>query len=414
MNKCNIAIIGGGPCGIMAAIAAARKAKGVCLFEKNASLARKLTITGKGRCNLTNDTSVDLMVEKFGANGRFLRNCFSRFFVPDLMSFFANRGCRLKTERQGRVFPASDSSGSVVDCLKKEMKDAGVDVRLSSQVRRIEPGDQGFKIYFTGAEPATAQKIIIATGGASFPETGSTGDGFVFAKDLGHKVENIGPGLVPLETEEKFVKDIQGLTLKNIRLVFRSGLKSLESDMGELLFTHFGISGPLVLDMSAQVHKLLKGTTNVKAMIDLKPGLSAEQLDLKLRNEFQRSGSAKLKNYLTELLPKRLVDVFLIVSRIEGGKKCNQVASQERKRMVDALKNFTLTIKKTRPLSEAMVTCGGVSLKEVDPRTMESKKVKGVYFCGEVLDLAAASGGYNLQAAFSTGFVAGEAAALSL
>ena len=414
MQSYNIVVVGTGPSGIMAAIRAAQLTNAVGLFEKNASLARKLGLTGKGRCNITNNCSLEEMLEKFGENGVFLRNSFSRFFVSDLVRFFEDRGLKLKTERQGRVFPATDSSKSVIDVLKNALAETGVEVHLSLPVKSVKMNRNELRsIRFTDGKEVYARKIIIATGGASYPETGSTGDGFRIAQDLGHRIEKIVPGLVPLETEESFVKEIQGLTLKNIKIVFHADSKKLESDIGELLFTHFGVSGPLVLDMSADVCKFLEKGKKIQMSIDLKPALSTEQIDLKLQREFQLAGSVKLKNYLKEILPKRFVDIFLNASQIEGEKKCHQMTSQERKKIREALKKFSLTIKKTRPLSEAMVTHGGVSLKEIDPRTMESKKVKGIYFCGEVLDLAAASGGFNLQAAFSTGYVAGESAALS-
>lgn len=402
---------------MMAAIRAAEVlgCGGVAIFEKNASLARKLGLTGKGRCNLTNICPLEEFLEKFGKNGVFLRNVFSRFFVQDLISFFEVRGLKMKTERQGRVFPLTDRSSNIIEVLKKALVEAGVEIHLSSPLKTVEIAGAGmYRMTLANGKEIFSRKIIVATGGFSYPETGSTGDGFKIASEFKHTITELEPGLVPLEAEEHFVKELQGLTLKNIKIVFRTPTKKIESETGELLFTHFGVSGPLILDLSARVTGDLREKRKVKMFIDLKPALSVEQLDLKLRHEFQESGALKIKNYFTEILPKRLTDVFLKLTKIEGEKKCHQITSSERKKIIELLKEFPLTIKRTRPITEAMVTCGGVSLKEIDPKTMESRKSKGIYFCGEVLDLAAASGGFNLQAAFSTGYVAGEAAALSV
>ena len=414
MSSYQIAIIGGGPAGMMAAIRAAELTSGVVIFEKNASLGRKLSLTGKGRCNISNDSSRDDFMAAFGKGGLFLRSAFKQFFVLELADFFRQRGLKLKTERQGRIFPETDSSRSVIEILMKSLEKQSVTVCLSSPIRNLivsEGEVKGFRL--TDGREIYAEKVIFATGGCSYPETGSTGDGFKIVSSLAHKIEEPIPGLVPLETTEGFVKDLQGLTLKNIQITFEAAGKAIQTPVGELLFTHFGISGPLVLDISSKIGLLLK-KNKVKVWLDLKPGLTESQLDLKFQTEFQEAGILKLKNYLAEILPKRLIAVFLKCAGLDSEKKCHQVTSSERKKMVGLLKEFPLTIKGSRPLSEAMVTCGGVSLKEVDPQTMESKKVKGLYFCGEILDLAAASGGYNLQAAFSTGYLGGQSAALSL
>lgn len=415
MQSYNIIIVGGGPAGMMAAVRAAQLADGIGLFEKNASLGRKLGLTGKGRCNITNASSLEEFLESFGSKGQFLRNAFNRFFVCDLIRFFEEKGVKLKTERHGRIFPLDDRSASIVNVLKNALIATGVRMHLSSPVRSVLVKDNKVRgICLADAQEILASKVIISTGGLSYPHTGSSGDGFRMAQELGHKVEELSPGLVPLETEEGFVRDLQGLSLKNIRIIFYADSKELVSAIGELLFTHFGVSGPLVLDMSFDVNKLLKKKGKVSMVIDLKPGLTEEQIDLKLQREFQRAGSLKLKNYLKSLLAQRLVDIFLKLSKIDSDIKCHQMTSSQRKRIVEFLKKFPLTIKRTRPLAEAMVTHGGVSLREVNPQTMESKKVKGLYFCGEVLDLAAASGGFNLQAAFSTGYLAGESTGLNI
>ncbi|HAJ57136.1 MAG TPA: NAD(P)/FAD-dependent oxidoreductase [Candidatus Omnitrophica bacterium] len=413
MSGYKIIVVGGGPAGMMAAIRAAEYGAEVALFEKNASLGRKLGLTGKGRCNLTNTCLLPDFLEKFGKEGQFLRNAFGKFFAPELMRFFEHSGLELKAERQGRVFPASDSSKSIVDCLKKVLVQRGVDIYLSSPVKKIITENGRVRgVELASGDEASAQKVILSTGGISYPETGSTGDGFRMAKESGHDTGVLYPGLVPLETEENFVKELQGLALKNVRIVFDSGKKKIGSGIGEILFTHFGVSGPLVLDLSAQVVELLS-MGRVVMQIDFKPALSREEIEDKLCKEFQKKGSLQIKNYAKEFLPQRFIDIFLLKAGVAPEKRCHQVSSAERKNIAALLKAFPVGIKRPRPISEAMVTCGGVSLKEVDPRTMESKKLSGLYFCGEILDIAASSGGFNLQAAFSTGYLAGESAALS-
>ncbi|QAT17322.1 hypothetical protein BU251_06050 [Candidatus Velamenicoccus archaeovorus] len=408
-----IVIIGGGPAGIMAACRAADlKVPAVVLLERNASLARKLGLTGKGRCNLTNEAPVDEFCRRFGANGLFLRNAFGRFFSEDLTAFFEDRGLKLKKERQGRVFPTTDSSSSIIAVLSSELKKLSVDVRLGRHVRKVGLDGGTKTVIFDDGSSLECRLLIIATGGASYPQTGSTGDGFTWAGDLGHTVVPLRAGLVPLETREGFVKDLQGLTLKNIRLIFSQGSCKLETPVGELLFTHFGVSGPLVLDHSVSVVAWLeKGGVGV--LLDLKPGLALGELDKKLQAELRAAANTGVGNYLKNLLPQRMVGVVAAQAAVDAGKKCHQVTVQERRRLAASLKGFSFTVHRARPIDEAMVTCGGVSLKEINPKTMESRLVPGLYFCGEVLDLAASSGGYNLQAAFSTGFVAGESAALN-
>lgn len=413
MDSQPIVIIGGGPAGIMAAVRAADlKAPAVILLERNASLARKLGLTGKGRCNLTNEAPVEEFCSRFGTNGLFLRNAFSRFFSEDLMAFFEDRGLKLKKERQGRIFPATDSASSIASVLSAELKKLSVDVRLGRHVRKVKL-DGGVKtVVFDDASCLECRLLVIATGGASYPQTGSTGDGFVWAGELGHTVVPLKAGLVPLETREDFVKDLKGLTLKNIRLVFTQGSRKLQTPVGELLFTHFGISGPLVLDYSVSVVDWLK-KGGVGVLLDLKPGLSPDELDKKLQSELRAVANADVGNYLKSLLPQRMTGAVAAQAGVDPAKKCHQVTAQERRRLSAALKGFSFTVHRARPMGEAMVTSGGVSLKEINPKTMESRIVPGLYFCGEVLDLAASSGGYNLQAAFSTGFMAGESAALN-
>lgn len=413
-------VVGAGASGMMAAVRAAQflrgrpGAKTVALFEKNASVARKLGLTGKGRCNVTNDCSLDEFLGGFGENGPFLRDAFKHFFVPDLVRFFGERGVGFKRERQGRMFPESGSSRSIVEALKEALNKEGVKVFLSASVAAVIVADakaQGVRLE-DGRE-ISARSVILATGGASYPETGSTGDGYRMAKETSHRLTRLYPGLVPLETTEKFVGELKGLVLKNVALVFRCGRKEIRSGVGELLFTHFGISGPLVLDLSARVVPLLESGDPLLARIDLKPGLAEDRLDEKIRAGLHGSGTKKLKNYLEDILPKNFVSVFLGVAGLGGETVCARVSAPQRLRIALLLKRFPLTIKKPRPLSEAMVTCGGVSLKDIDPRTMMSRKVRGLFFCGEIMDLAARSGGFNLQSAFSTGYLAGESAALT-
>ncbi|MDD2866262.1 MAG: NAD(P)/FAD-dependent oxidoreductase [Candidatus Omnitrophota bacterium] len=413
MDSQPIVIIGGGPAGIMAAERAADlKAPAVILLERNASLARKLGLTGKGRCNLTNEAPVEEFCRRFGTNGLFLRNAFSRFFSEDLMAFFEDRGLKLKKERQGRIFPSTDSSASITSILFSELKKLSVDVRLGRHVRKVKLDGGTKTVVFDDASSLECRLLIIATGGASYPQTGSTGDGFVWARELGHTVVPLKAGLVPLETREGFVKDLKGLTLKNISLIFTQGSRKLQTPVGELLFTHFGISGPLVLDHSVSVVDWLQNG-HVGILLDLKPGLSPGELDKKLQSELRAAANADVGNYLRGLLPGRMTGVVAAQAGVDPAKKCHQVTLQERRRLSAALKGFSFTVHRARPMDEAMVTSGGVSLKEINPKTMESRIVPGLFFCGEVLDLAASSGGYNLQAAFSTGFVAGESAALN-
>lgn len=397
--------------GIRAA-AIAGSGKGIAVFEKNDVLGKKLSLTGKGRCNITNTCGLDEFLKKFEKNGPFLRGSFSLFFAPELIAFFEEHGLKMKYERQGRVFPATDSAKSVIDVLTKALMHHGVHIFLNSSVSQVMTDAGCVKgVILRGGHYILADRVIVAAGGASYPQTGSEGDGARIASSLGHAVEALIPGLVPFQTQEDFVKEVQGLVLKNVKIVFCVGPKKIETPVGEVLFTHFGISGPLVLDASVRLCRLAAEVGVFKALIDLKPALSQEQIDGKFQREFQKHGTVMIKNYLKELLPKNMIDLFLKLVNIKGEIKLNQINSYERKKMVEYFKSLPLTIKKPLPLSQAMVTQGGVSLKEVKPETMESRKVKGLYFCGEVLDLAASSGGFNLQAAFSTGFVAGESAA---
>jgi len=399
---------------MMAAIRAAALHQDVTLLEKKSTLANKLLLSGKGRCNLTNACDLDQFLKRFSHSGAFLRDAFKKFFNRELMDFFESRGLRLKVERQERVFPVSDCSASILEVLKKELERNKVNVIYKAQVRAIalESGSVN-GVELLGGKLLAADKVILATGGVSYAFTGSSGEGLKIVEGLGHKVTSLRPGLVPLKTAQKWVKDLEGLTLRNIRLTFTDGKKEIVSEIGELMFTGFGISGPLVLTLSGKIVDWLGEKKLVSVKIDLKPALSVQQLDARFLREFSATSRKSIRNVLKELLPLRLVDCFLGLAKINPDKQAAQVTRQERESMVALLKGFRLDISGSLALEEAMVTRGGVSLKEIDPRTMESRKVKGLYLCGELIDIDADTGGFNLQAAFSTGYLAGESAALS-
>ena len=412
MQAYDIAVIGAGPAGIMAAIRAGQLKKAVVLIERNGSIGKKLLMTGKGRCNITNTAAIDEFMDKFGKSGVFLRTAFSKFFNEDLIDFFKSRGLEMKTERQARVFPETDNAMSVVNVLESCLAENNVKVIYNSRVKEIKPEGGTFHLSIEEGGSVSAKKIILATGGASYKATGSTGDGFDMAKKLGHSIMPLKPGLVPLKTKEGWVKEVQGLTLKNIRLTFMCGKKKIVSDIGELLFTHFGVSGPLILDLSRDIVSMLEGgDVNVGLFIDLKPGLEHRQIENKILAEIKVQGNKELKNFLKIFLPVNLIPVFISLSGVSPDKKANQLTQKERRGLQELFKAMPLAITGSLAIEEAMVTCGGVSKKEIDPRTMESKIVKGLYFAGEIIDGSASSGGYNLQQAFSTGYLAGEEAA---
>ncbi len=414
MLEYSIAVIGAGPSGMMAAIIASGFKKDIVLLEKNDSSGKKLLLSGKGRCNLTNIADLDNFLEHFSSTGLFLRSGFEQFFNSELMKFFEDEGLKLKIERGGRVFPLNDKSKSILDVLKKKLKEQNVDVFNNSIVRALREETGEWFIELAGSKVIKARRVILATGGASYPLTGSTGDGFKIAQELGHKIIPLRPGLAPLETAEDWVQGLAGLSLKNIRISFSQGKKNISSEIGEMIFTHFGVSGPLVLELSSKIVDWFSDGGSVLLRIDLKPGLTEDELDNRLIRDFEDFGNKNFKNVLKELLPNKLIDVCLKITAIPAFKKANQISSRERKMLRDFLKGFSLVITKVRPLEEAIVTRGGVSTKEINPRTMESRINKGLYFCGEIIDVDADTGGYNLQAAFSTGYLAGKCAAESL
>jgi len=405
-----IVIIGGGEAGLMAAITEARKndSADITVFEKNERVARKLMITGKGRCNLTNNCDLDTFLSNVPTNPRFLYSAFSAFPPQSVMGFFEQEGVLLKTERGNRVFPLSDKAVDIVDALFKTAKRLKVKI-VNETVKEVLYSDGTVKgILLLNGESVFADKVLIATGGLSYPLTGSTGDGYRFATETGHTVTELKPSLIPLECREGFCSFLSGLSLKNVALtVFEEGRKKpVFSEMGEMLFTHFGISGPLVLSASSNMKKV--GEKEYTAFIDLKPALSLEQLDGRVLRDFNEQKNKDFANSLDKLLPRNMISVIVRLSKIQPDTKVNQINREQRKGLCELLKAFPLHITKTRPIQEAIITSGGVSVKNINPATMESKILNGLYFAGEVIDVDAFTGGFNLQIAFSTGYLAGE------
>ncbi len=405
----NIVIIGAGPAGLMAAVTAAEKDRSakVILVEKNERPARKLMITGKGRCNVTNNCDNDTLLQNVPRNPRFLYSAFSAFPPSAVMDFFESAGVPLKTERGNRVFPQSDKAVDIVDALVSKAKKNNVKI-INSTVREVACCDGAVsEVVLQNGDRIKADSCLIATGGMSYSLTGSTGDGYELAKKLGHTVTDIKPSLVPLCCHEGFCSHLSGLSLKNVTFsVFEEGKKKpLYKEMGEMLFTHFGISGPLPLSASAYIRYM--GKKEYTAFIDLKPALSIEQLDARILRDFQEQKNKDFANSLDKLLPKSLIPVIVKLSGIDGSLKVNQISREQRRRLCEILKALPLHITGFRPIEEAIVTSGGISVKEINPATMESKIVKGLFFAGEVIDVDAFTGGFNLQIAFSTGYVAG-------
>lgn len=399
---------------MMAAIRCGQLKQRVILLEKNSSLGKKLLLSGKGRCNITNNCELNSFLKRFSHNGEFLRDAFKTFFNTDLMKFFRQRGLEFKIESQSRVFPLTDKSHSVLEILHKELKKNNVNIVYQSKMRNILTDGARIKaVELENSEIIPADRIILATGGLSYSITGSTGEGLNIAKKLGHKIIALRPGLVPLEVKQKYPKDLQGLALENIRLKFSDGKRQIVSEIGDLLFTGSGISGPLVLSLSGKVTDWLTQEKKVYVQIDLQPDLSKEDIEADILREIKTNSKKSVKNLLKNSLPSRFIDIFLADLRIPLDKKVSQVSKKERRLIVSSLKCFRLDIEKAKPIEEAMITCGGVSLKDVNPRTMESRLIKGLYFAGEMLDIDADTGGFNLQAAFSTGYLAGQSAALN-
>lgn len=401
-----VLVIGGGAAGMFAAIFAAYNGNEVHLFEKNEKLGKKLFITGKGRCNITNASDLEVLFSSVVTNAKFLYSSFYGYTNQDVIDFFENIGVQTKIERGNRVFPVSDHSSDVISGLTKELKKLGVEIHLRAEVERVVGKEHFEQIELKNGKKIVGDSCIIATGGVSYQTTGSTGDGYRFAKEMGHKVTEILPSLVPLVIQEEYVKELQGLSLRNIEATVYDGKKKLYSDFGEMLFTHYGVSGPLMLSASSYIAKKVR-EKELKLVIDLKPALTFEQLDGRVLREFEESMNKQFKNAIQKLFPSKLVPVILAVSDIDSEKKVNLITKEERQQFVTLIKNFTLTIIGLRDFNEAIITKGGVNVKEINPSTMESKFVQGVYFVGEVLDLDALTGGFNLQIAWSTGYAAG-------
>ena len=411
-----IIVIGGGPAGVMAALTAAAQGCSVELWERNKQLGRKLAITGKGRCNITNDTA-DLaeLVKNIPGNGSFLFGALSRFTPQDVMDFFTGAGLPLKTERGRRVFPVSDRAHDVVDTLCAQLEQSAVTVCYGRRAKRlaIQEGRVTGVYDFSGAfHPAAA--VVVATGGVTYPATGSTGDGYVLAEQAGHQIQQPRPSLVPLETKESWPAQVSGLSLRNVELSLWQGEQLLGKDFGEMLFTHFGVSGPLVLSLSKLACDPKYQCRGLRLTIDLKPALSREQLDERLQRDFLAASRKIYQNSLNQLLPSSLIPVFVELSGISGDKPVNQLSRKDRQVMIELLKALPLEVSGHRPIAEAIVTAGGVCVKEVNPKTMASRLLDGLFFAGEVLDVDGYTGGYNLQAAWSTGYVAGISAAWSI
>ena len=404
-----ILVVGGGAAGMMAAVFAARAGGNVTLLEKNEKLGKKVYITGKGRCNLTNDCDRDEFLAQVPRNPRFLYSALNFFAPRDMMALLEENGCPVTVQRGKRVFPSSEKASDVTKALTSLLRKLNVRVCLNAEVKTLTA--EGGRL--TGAElkNGTVQRadaVILACGGLSYPSTGSTGDGYRFAEALGHTVLSRSPVLVGLETEETWPRSLQGLSLRNVTLTLSGGKKTLYTELGEMLFTHFGISGPLALEASCHLPDPPAGA---KLAIDLKPGLPREQLDARVRRDFSEAGKKQLKSILPGLLPASLAEIFPGLCAIDASLPCNQITSAQREKLLDMLKALPLTVKAPRPIDEAVVTRGGVSVNEIDPGTMRSKRIPNLYFAGEMIDVDAHTGGFNLQIAWSTGALAGASAA---
>lgn len=403
-----VVVIGGGAAGLMAAVIAGREGAKVTLLEKMNYVGKKMGITGKGRCNITNACDMSDFIKNTPGNGKFLYGAYERFTNEDLLQLLHDAGLETKVERGGRVFPASDSALDVRNTFMKLMKHYGVDVHLEEPVKKFLVDDGVVTGVVTDKETYHADAVVIATGGKSYPATGSTGDGYMLAAQVGHKITDIRPSLVPIVTEESWVKDLMGLSLRNVELSVVAKNKVQAKMFGEMMFTHFGITGPIVLSLSHTVGKLMrkKNIGTIGLDINLKPALSPEILDKRLQKDFDLYSKKQLINGMKDLLPSRLIPLIIELAGIDPQKPINQISKEERQQIGYMLQHMPLTVKGLRPVEEAIVTAGGISLKEFNPKTMESKLVKGLYGAGEVLDIDAFTGGYNLQAAFSTGYVA--------
>ena len=405
-----VIVIGGGAAGMMAAVAAADAGARVTIYEHNEKLGKKLFITGKGRCNVTNAADMETLFANVMTNEKFLYSAFYTYDNQAVMDFIEKAGCPLKVERGDRVFPVSDHSSDIIAAFQRELRKRDVQILLNTGVKDVIVEDGQFKgVVLKNGKKDMADACIVATGGISYASTGSTGDGYRFAENTGHKITDIKPSLVPFNLKDEWCKEAMGVSLKNVSLRMVCGKKEIYNGFGEMLITHFGISGPLVLSASSYYVTKAKGET--KLYLDLKPALTAEQLDKRVLRDFEESKNKQFRNALSHLFPQKLIPVMINLSGIDPEKKVNEITREERKAFVDLIKNVPMTIDGVRDFKEAIITKGGVSVKQVNPSTMESKLVTGLYFAGEVLDLDALTGGYNLQIAWSTGYLAGVNAA---
>lgn len=411
-----VIIIGGGPAGIMSAISSAQNGNNVILIEKNNSLGKKILITGKGRCNITSSLEIEDFIKNVPGNGRFLYSAFQNFTNKDIIKIIETNGVKVKEERGNRIFPATDRAKDVLDCFIKELKKyKNIQIKTHTKVNKIiVENNEAIGIETIDSERILGDKVILATGGKSYSGTGSTGDGYIMAESLGHNIEKIRGSLVPLTGDKQLCQSLQGLSLRNVKIKITDEEKDkvIYEDFGELLFTHFGISGPTVLSGSAHLLRyknidILLKENKIKLSIDLKPALFIEELDRRIIRDFDELKNKEFKNSLDKLLPKKMIDVVIKLSKIDPYKKVNSITKEERANLVNILKNFEVQIDGFRPVEEAIVTAGGINVKEINPKTMESKLVKGLYFAGEIIDVDAYTGGFNLQIAYSTGYTAG-------
>lgn len=396
-------IVGAGAAGCMAAIFAARYGKSVILFERNERIGRKLRITGKGRCNVTNNSSVQEHMNNIPVNSRFMYSAFSAFNAQDTMNFFEELGVPLKTERGNRVFPISDKAEDIVNSLYSELKKLGIKI-IHSRVESLIVEDGSCCGVTTHGKEYRSGSVLVACGGKSYSSTGSTGDGYMLAESVGHTVTELKPSLVPIVSEDKFCAELMGLSLRNVNLKLYDGEKVIYSELGEMLFTHFGVSGPLVLSASSHIRNMQKN--RYKFIIDLKPALSAEQLDARIQRDFTENLNRDFSNGIRKLLPSKLIPVIIKLSGISAERKVNSITKEERHRFGELIKAFPVSVSGFRPINEAIITSGGISVKEINPKTMESKLINGLFFAGEVIDVDAYTGGFNLQIAFSTAYSA--------
>jgi len=409
-----IIVIGGGAAGMMAAVSASQQGAQVTILEKMAVLGRKLSITGKGRCNITNVADKQTIIKNMPGNGSFIYSALHRFSNQDIIDFLQSHGVMTKVERGGRVFPVSDNAKDVVDAFKKAFKEGHVEVVVGQAVKRILMHNGRVTGVLAGNNVEyAADAVILATGGASYPATGSTGDGYRMGQMVGHTIVPLKPSLVPLEVGETWIGELQGLSLKNVVASVLSDGKKVADEFGEMLFTHYGLSGPIILSLSKKVAEIVssKPGQEVLLAINLKPALTMEVLDKRIQRDFEKFARKQLKNSLGDLLPAKLINVVIDLAHLDPDKFVHQITKDERVRLLEQITNLTFTITGTRPVSEAIVTAGGIHVKEINPKTMESKLVEGLYFAGEVIDIDGFTGGFNLQAAFSTGYVAGQSAA---